>query len=60
MKFLKKLSDLLPVLLVLIGCITISVGVALLNLAAGIICAGASALAAGILMIIGGPDDDKI
>lgn len=49
----------LPTAMVALGALTMSAGLALWSLAAGIMLLGAFAMAAGILMIRGGEDNEQ-
>lgn len=59
MKFLKKLFDLLPTALVVLGSAAVSYGVALIYLPAGIISAGMLAVIGGVLMMLGGDENEQ-
>ena len=59
MKFLKKLFDLLPTTLVVLGAAAVSYGVALIYLPAGIISAGMLAVIGGVLMMLGGDENEQ-
>lgn len=57
-KLLYAMSSALPTILLVLGAAAVSVGVGLLCVPAGIITAGAAAMAGGVLLIKGGGESD--
>ena len=58
-KLLKTLSAMLPTLLLVLGAVAVSCGVAMIYLPAGVIAAGAIDIVGGVLLIRGGGEEGE-
>lgn len=58
-KLLKILSAMLPTLLLVLGAVAVSCGVAMIYLPAGVIAAGVLAVIGGVLLIRGGGEESE-
>ena len=58
-KLLKILSAMLPTILLLLGAVAVSCGIAMIYLPAGVITAGALAIVGGVLLIRGGGEENE-